>query len=78
MFKTLIKPIQEILLKKHYCVGCTYNLDKILNRTKIYPNKEILQCKCSRRYIWDSLNNVYKRASFEEEDLYLKKTSKQK
>ncbi len=72
MLKKLIKPFQKVLLKKRLCVGCTHPLDKVEKKEEFEEGKELVQCKCKRRYIYDKSLNTYRRMTLEEEQEYLK------
>ncbi len=73
MIKKVLKPIQVKLIKKNLCPGCTMNLEKCNNLKDVTENKKIVQCKCSRIYIWDIDTNTYKRATLDEEQHFLTK-----
>ena len=75
MLKKIYRPLQKLLLKRHLCVGCTYPLDKIKNKIKLNEYQSLLQCKCKRKYIYDSRTNTYKRATLAEEKEALNKTN---
>ncbi len=70
MFKGLISPFQKVLLGKRLCVGCTQPLDKAKKLGMLTENREMLECKCKRRYILERETNSFRRASFDEEKLF--------
>ena len=76
MLKKSIKPFQEVLLKKKLCVGCTYPLEKAKRLSMLTENSQIVKCKCKRKYIHDKKLDEYRRATFQEEQQYLKSLKK--
>lgn len=76
MYKKLVSPFQKVLLEKRMCVGCTNPLDKAKRVGKISERREMVECKCKRRYIFNKELNEYQRASFQEEQQFLKELSK--
>jgi hypothetical protein len=61
MLKTLISPLQKVLLQKHLCPACTRPLDKatiIDNRIDV----DIVQCECSRIFVHDKDLDTFRRA----------------
>jgi len=61
MLKTLISPLQKVLLQKKLCVACTRSLDK----AKVLDNRidvDIVQCECTRIFVHDKDLDVYRRA----------------
>jgi hypothetical protein len=76
MIKKLITPFQKVLLEKNLCVGCTHPLNRIHKLGNISEHKEMMQCKCKRRYIFDKELGTYRRATFEEEILFLEQKKK--
>lgn len=76
MIKKIIFPFQSVLLQKRLCVGCTAPLDKAKRLGKISERRELVECKCKRRYIYNKELNEYERASFQEEQQFLKDLSK--
>ncbi|MBD3329142.1 hypothetical protein GF357_01455 [Candidatus Dojkabacteria bacterium] len=73
MIKKILKPFQDVLLKRRLCAGCTYPLDRAKKRIEYDNNKVMVQCKCKRRYILDKNLDSYKRMSLEEEKTFLNK-----
>lgn len=73
MFKKIVSPFQDVLLKRQLCVGCTHPLSKTKKLGNLTETKELVQCKCSRRYLKDKETREYKRASFEQEQEHLNK-----
>ncbi len=76
MFKKVISPFQSVLIQKRLCVGCTAPLDRAQRLGKISERRELVECKCKRRYIYNKELNEYERASFQEEQQFLKELSK--
>lgn len=76
MFKKIIKPIQEGLLKKKQCPGCTKPLKNAQELKEISKTKKLVQCRCKRIYILDLETGIYKRATFDEEQYFLTKRAK--
>jgi hypothetical protein len=76
MIKRVIYPFQKVLLEKKYCVGCTYPLDKAKRIGKLSDRRDLIECKCKRRYVYSKELNEYQRASFQEEQQYLKELNK--
>lgn len=76
MFKKLISPFQEILLQKRLCVACTAPLDKAKRLGKLSQRRDLVQCKCGRRYTYNKELNEYARATFQEDQQYIKELSK--
>jgi len=66
MLKKLIAPLQQILLQKHICPGCTCNLNKAKLREQITKNNEKVTCKCGRVFLYDKELGTYRRASEDE------------
>lgn len=62
MLKSLIAPLQNILLQKGICPGCTATLSKAETREAINQKEEKVICKCGRIYIHDKEVNTYRRA----------------
>lgn len=73
MLKKILKPFQEVLLRRRLCVGCTYPLDRAQKRIEYDNDKVMVQCKCLRRYTLDKKLDSYKRMSLEEEKAFLNK-----
>ncbi len=76
MYKKIIAPFQKVLLEKRMCVGCTNQLDKAIKIGKISERRDMVECKCKRRYIFNKELDEYERASFQEEQQFLKELSK--
>ena len=76
MYKKIIAPFQKVLLEKRMCVGCTNQLDKAIKIGKISERRGMVECKCKRRYIFNKELDEYERASFQEEQQFLKELSK--
>ena len=74
MIKKILLPIQVVLLKKRLCPGCTHPIENITKKELLRENKVMLQCKCKRRYIHDLETDTFRRATFEEERDFIKKT----
>ncbi len=71
MLKRIVSPFQKVLLNRRMCVGCTFPLDKATIVGQLSEKKTMIQCKCNRRYILDKELNSFRRATFEEEQLFL-------
>jgi RNase P subunit RPR2 len=69
----IFEPFQQVLLKRRLCAGCTSPLDKATIRVPLNEKKTLVQCKCRRRYIYETLTNSYRRATHEEDAEYLNK-----
>ena len=76
MIKNILKPFQEVLLDEGLCVGCTAPLEKAKRLGHLTENSEIVRCKCKRKYVHDKKLNKYRRATFQEEQQYLKSLKK--
>jgi hypothetical protein len=76
MFKKLIKPIQNRLLKKKQCPGCTHELKKTDALAEISNTKKLVMCKCNRIYVYDLETDTYRRATLDEEQYFLTKGRK--
>jgi hypothetical protein len=76
MIKKVLKPFQEVLLDKGLCVGCTSPLSGAKKLGKLTENSELVRCKCKREYVHDKKVNKYRRATFQEEQQYLKSLKK--
>ncbi len=66
MLKTLIAPLQKILLQKKLCPACTSDLTKIIDRKDFKGDNEFVTCKCGRIFVFDKELEVYRRALIEE------------
>jgi hypothetical protein len=66
MLKKLIEPLQQILLQKKQCPGCTRNLDEQYDRLTRINQTEQVNCACGRIFIYDRTLDVYRRALTEE------------
>lgn len=62
MLKQLIAPLQQILLQKKQCPGCTRNLDQQYNRLTRINQTEQVACECGRVFIYDKQLDTYRRA----------------
>lgn len=76
MLKKIIKPIQEGLLKKKQCVGCTKPLKEGQELAEISKTKKLIKCKCNRIYVLDLETDTYRRATLDEEQYFLTKRGK--
>lgn len=76
MYKKIIAPFQKVLLERRMCVGCTNPLDKAVRIGKISERREMVECKCRRRYIFNIALNEYQRATLQEEQQFLKELPK--
>jgi hypothetical protein len=66
MLKKLISPLQDVLLSRKFCPGCTRSLDDQKNRQLRHNGTERIICECSRIYIFDRELDLYRRALVEE------------
>jgi len=71
-----ISSFQKVLLKKRLCVGCTASLDKAKKLGKLSERRDLVECKCKRRYVYNKELNEYQRASFQEEQQFLRDLNK--
>jgi len=71
-----VSPFQSILLQKRLCVGCTASLDKAKRLGKLSQRRELLECKCKRRYVYNKELNEYQRATLQEEQQFLRELNK--
>ena len=71
-----IEPSQKVLIEKRLCVGCTASLDKAKKLEKLSERRDLVECKCKRRYVYSKEFNEYQRATFAEEQQYLKELNK--
>ena len=62
MLKTLIKPLQNVLISKKYCPGCTRQLDDQKTRQIRNNDTERITCQCGRIFIYDKSLDQYRRA----------------
>ena len=76
MGKKIFAPFQTVLLQKRLCVGCTNPLDKAKRLGKLSERRELVECKCKRRYVYNKEFNEYQRASFQEEQQFLRELNK--
>ncbi len=76
MIKKAFEPFQVVLLNRRLCPGCTTPLDKSKERDQYTETKEMIQCKCKRRFLLDKSSNLFRRMSIEEERDFLKKRRK--
>ena len=76
MFKKIILPFQSVLLEKRLCVGCTAPLDKAKRLGKLSDRRDLVECKCRRRFVYNKELNEYQRATFQEEGQFLKELNK--
>lgn len=71
IIKQIVSPFQKVLLSKRLCVGCTHPLERSRKIAVLTPTKTLHQCKCKRRYIYDKELGNFRRATFEEERLFI-------
>lgn len=76
MKSKLIFPFQKVLLEKRLCVGCTTSLDKAKKLGKLSERRDLVECKCKRRYVYNKELNEYQRASLQEEQQFLRDLNK--
>ena len=66
MFKNIIAPVQAWLLSKGQCVGCGSSLKNgKVEKSKIKDHDQVT-CKCGRIFMFNKINQTYRRALFEE------------
>ncbi|MBI2356891.1 hypothetical protein HYV12_02480 [Candidatus Dojkabacteria bacterium] len=73
ILKQLVSPFQKVLLARRLCVGCTHPLDRAQRVMALTDSRTLLQCKCKRRYVYDKELGNYRRATFEEERLFIER-----
>ncbi len=66
MIKKLVAPLQQVLLQRHSCPGCTRNLDQQYERSSRINQTEQVVCECGRIFIYDRQLDIYRRALKEE------------
>lgn len=66
MLKKLIKPLQDILIQKKMCPGCTQSLTKAKVIKKKFDGSDIVECQCSRLFVHDRKLDIYRRALIQE------------
>jgi uncharacterized protein with PIN domain len=66
MLKSLIAPLQKILLQKKLCPACTADLTRITNRKPKRNDTEFVTCNCGRIFVYDKEMDVFRRALMEE------------
>jgi len=76
MFGKMKKHIQEGLLKKKQCPGCTKPLKNATLLREMSKTKKLVQCKCQRIYVFDLETDTYRRATLDEEQYFLTKSVK--
>jgi hypothetical protein len=62
MLKQLIAPLQEALIQKQLCPGCTRQLDQQLDRKTRINQTELVTCECGRIFVYDKQLDTYRRA----------------
>lgn len=62
MIKQLIAPLQQALIQKKMCPGCTRNLDQQFTRITRINQTEQVNCECGRIFIYDKQLETYRRA----------------
>lgn len=72
----LLVPFQTVLIQKRLCVGCTSPLDKAKRLGKLSERRDLVECKCRRRYAYNKEFNEYQRATFQEEQQFLRELNK--
>ncbi len=68
--------MQERLLKKKQCPGCTKPLKNADFLSQMSDTKKLVQCKCKRIYVLDLETDTYRRATLDEEQYFLTKSPK--
>ena len=76
MLKNITRPFQNVLLERKLCVGCTGHLTKAKKIGNLSENRIMVECKCKRRYVYNKELNEYQRASFQEEQQFLRELNK--
>ncbi|MEI7578786.1 MAG: hypothetical protein WCJ58_01965 [bacterium] len=71
MIKKLIEPLQKVLMQKKICPACT----RPFSKAKVLENRlngtDIVQCDCSRIFIFNREINSFRRALSEEVTKFL-------
>lgn len=62
VLKKLIAPLQQALIQKKMCPGCTRSLDEQLERIPRLNQTEQVSCECGRIFIYDKQLDTYRRA----------------
>lgn len=66
MLKSLISPLQKILLQKKLCPGCTRPLEKAKLLESKSTEIDIVACECTRIFVYNRDLDTYRRALPEE------------
>jgi predicted nucleic acid-binding Zn-ribbon protein len=62
MLKKLIKPLQNVLIQKKMCPGCTRSLDNAVLINSRSNGTDIIKCQCTRIFVYDKSLDIYRRA----------------
>lgn len=62
MLKQLIAPLQEALIQRKLCPGCTRQLDQQQARNVKINQTELVTCECGRIFVYDKQLDIYRRA----------------
>jgi ubiquitin C-terminal hydrolase len=63
ILKKLFAPVQQQVLDKKMCPACTRKLNSQKQRKILSSTKELVRCLCGRYYIYNAIDQKYKRAS---------------
>ena len=66
MIKKFIEPMQKVLLQKRLCPACTRQLDKASLLESRANGTNVVQCECSRIFVYDKDLDTFRRALPEE------------
>lgn len=61
VIKTLISPLQKILLQKKFCPACTRSLAKAKHLGDV-EGGTVLACECGRIFVYEQETDTYRRA----------------
>lgn len=61
MLKSLIAPLQKVLMQKKYCPACTRPLTRGKSLGRL-DGEELIVCECKRIFVHDIELDVYRRA----------------
>ncbi|KXK27486.1 MAG: hypothetical protein TR69_WS6001000364 [candidate division WS6 bacterium OLB20] len=66
MVKKLITPLQKVLLQRRLCPACTRSLDKARLLESRANGTNIVECECTRVFVYDKDLDTFRRALQEE------------
>jgi len=72
MIKKLIEPLQKVLIQKKICPACTRPLSKATILESRMNGTSIVECECTRLFIYNKNLDVFHRALPSEVKKYLK------